>query len=285
MDRARLAEFLRTRREALQPEDVGVPRGRRRRTPGLRREEVAALSGISTDYYTRIEQPRGPLPSEQVLGAISRGLHLTLAERDHVFRLAGYAPARTEVRADHVNAGLMRVFDRLQDTPAQIVNTLGETLVQTPLAVALLGDETAYTGLMRSRVYRWFTDPDARRQSPPEDRPAHSRTLVARIAEAAATSGPRSRADAIVAALLTESPEFAALWEEHPVAGPSCEPKRVLNASVGEVVLHGQTLLDPDQSQALVVFTAEPGSESHAKLELLGVLGAQHLSADSLAAV
>src|SRR6478609_1529771 len=145
MDRARLAEFLRSRREALQPEEVGLPRGRHRRTPGLRREEVAALSGISTDYYTRIEQPLGPLPSEQVLAAVGRGLRLTLHERDHLFRLAGYAPSRADIRADHVDAGLMRVFDRLQDTPALIVNDVGETLLQTPPATALLGDETAYT--------------------------------------------------------------------------------------------------------------------------------------------
>ena len=91
MDRAQLAAFLRTRREALQPEDVGLPRGPRRRTGGLRREEVAVLSGMSTDYYSRIEQRRGPNPSEQMLAAIARGLHLSLDERDHLFRLAGHA--------------------------------------------------------------------------------------------------------------------------------------------------------------------------------------------------
>jgi transcriptional regulator with XRE-family HTH domain len=87
MDRAELADFLRTRREALQPEDVGLPRTRRRRTGGLRREEVAALSSMSTDYYSRIEQQRGPRPSEQMLAAIAHGLRLSLDERDHLFRL------------------------------------------------------------------------------------------------------------------------------------------------------------------------------------------------------
>ena len=88
MDRARLADYLRTRREALQPEDVGLPRGPRRRTRGLRREEVAVLSDMSIDYYTRLEQPRGPHPSEQMLGALARGLRLSLEERDHLFELA-----------------------------------------------------------------------------------------------------------------------------------------------------------------------------------------------------
>lgn len=92
MDRAALADFLRTRRQGLQPEDVGLPRGRRRRTGGLRREEVAELSSVSTDYYSRIEQRRGPRPSERVLAALAGGLRLSPDERDHLFRLAGYAP-------------------------------------------------------------------------------------------------------------------------------------------------------------------------------------------------
>ena len=97
-------------------------------------------------------------------------------------QLAGRRVTRRVARTDHVNAGLMRVFDRLQDTPAQVVNTLGETLIQTPPAVALLGDETSYSGPARSRVYRWFTDPEARRTAPVEDHPRHGRALVAGIA-------------------------------------------------------------------------------------------------------
>lgn len=113
MDQSGLATFLRRRREVLQPDDVGVPPGQRRRTPGLRREEVAALCGMSTDYYSRLERGRGPQPSEQMITAIARGLRLTLDERDHLFVLAGHnAPART-TRDDHVNAGMMRILDRL----------------------------------------------------------------------------------------------------------------------------------------------------------------------------
>ena len=96
MDRALLADFLRARREVLQPEDVGLPRGPRRRTGGLRREEVAALASMSTDFYTRLEQRRGSRPSEAMVGSIARALRLTLDERDHLFRLAGHtAPARS----------------------------------------------------------------------------------------------------------------------------------------------------------------------------------------------
>ncbi|RCG31237.1 XRE family transcriptional regulator [Sphaerisporangium album] len=273
MDRARLADFLRSRREALQPEDVGLPRGARRRTGGLRREEVAALSGMSTDYYSRIEQQRGPHPSEQMLAAIARGLHLSLDERDHVFRLAGHATPRRVRRDDHINPGMMRIFDRLEDTPAQVVSHLGETLKQTRLAVALMGDETAYTGLARSRHYRWFTDPAARLIYPEEDHPRHDRRIVAHLHDAYARDGKDSRAGEIVEALLAASPTFAAIWREHPIMGPYCGPKRIRHPELGVLELHGQVLVDPDQSQLLEVFTAVPGSESYHKLQLLPAVG------------
>src|SRR5215203_1861999 len=142
LDRAGLAEFLRSRREALQPEDVGLPRGPRRRTTGLRREEVAALSHMSTDYYARLERERGPQPSEQMIASIAQGLHLSLDERDHLFRLAGHQPPPRGTSSHHVGPGLLRILDRLDDTPAEIVTELGETLRQTPLGVALTGDTT-----------------------------------------------------------------------------------------------------------------------------------------------
>nr|WP_250008236.1 helix-turn-helix transcriptional regulator [Actinoplanes sp. M2I2] len=136
MDRAHLAGFLRARREALQPEDVGLPRGSRRRSGGLRREEVAALAGMSADYYSRMEQQRGPVPSEQILGALARGLHLSLSERDHLFALAGHRAPRRVLRDDHLSPTMMRIVDRLADTPALVMSRFGETLVQTRPAVA-----------------------------------------------------------------------------------------------------------------------------------------------------
>jgi transcriptional regulator with XRE-family HTH domain len=147
---AQLADFLRTRREALQPEDVGLPRGQRRRTGGLRREEVAVLCQISTDYYSRLEQQRGTRPSEQMLNAIARGLRLSLEEHDHLFRLAGRNTPRRALGSDHVNPRLMRILDRLSDTPAEVITGLAETLVQTPPAIAVLGNETEFTGMERS---------------------------------------------------------------------------------------------------------------------------------------
>ncbi|MCI2424177.1 helix-turn-helix transcriptional regulator [Saccharopolyspora sp. K220] len=276
MDRARLADFLRARREALQPEDVGLPRGRRRRTGGLRREEVAVLSDMSIDYYSRLEQRRGPHPSEQMLASLARGLRLSLEERDHLFHLAGYATPLRTLRTDHINPGMMRIFDGLEDAAAQVVTYLGETLRQTRLSAALLGDETAYTGLARSLHYRWFTDPAARLVYPEEDHPTYTRLIAANLHRMYTHGGPESRAAEIVDALFAASPEFADIWREHPVTGPYCPPKRIQHPQLGLLELHCQTLIDPDQSQLLVVYTASPGSESYEKLQLLSVIGNQH---------
>jgi len=275
MDRARLAEFLRTRREALQPEDVGLPRGPRRRTHGLRREEVAVLSDMSFDYYNRLEQKRGPHPSEQMLAALARGLRLSMEDRDHLFRLAGYATPGRRVRADHINPGMMRIIDGLQDAAAMVVNDVGETLRQTPLAVALLGDESVYTGRARSAHYRWFTDPASRLRYPSEDHEERSLTIVSHLHATSTRAGAESYAASLAAELERRSPEFAALWSRHPVAGPYCAAERLNHPRVGRLDLHCQTLIDPDQSQGLVVYTATPGTESYEKMALLAVVGAQ----------
>ncbi|PZG07032.1 transcriptional regulator [Nonomuraea aridisoli] len=277
VDRARLAEFLRNRREALQPEDVGLPRGGRRRTGGLRREEVAVLSGMSVDYYSRLEQRRGPHPSEQVLAALAGGLRLSLEERDHLFRLAGHVVPQRALRADHVNPGMMRIFDGLDDAAAQVVNYVGETLKQTRLSKALIGDESVRTGPARSMHYRWFTDPGTRARYPEEDHEEHSRLIAANLHELHTRDPADPRVTALVEALLAESDEFAALWREHPVAGLYCPLKRVRHPRLGLLELHCQTLVDPDRSQLLVVYTAPAGSESHDKLRLLSVIGDQRI--------
>ena len=271
MDRAQLADFLRTRREALQPEDVGLPRGQRRRTGGLRREEVAALAGMSADYYGRIEQQRGPAPSEQMLAALARALHLGLEERDHLFRLGGHPAPQRVLRDDHISPGVMRILDRLADTPAMVISRYGETLFQTRMAAALVGDETGYTGLARSAWYRWFTDPAARRLYPGEHHPKHGRIFAAQLRTAYAAA-PRGRAGEIVDALLAASTEFAAIWAEHEVGLSHTDRKTLLHPELGALDLYCQNLFDPDQLQTLLVFTAVPGSASHEKLQLLAAV-------------
>ena len=269
MDRALLADFLRARREVLQPEDVGLPRGSRRRTGGLRREEVAVLAGMSVDYYSRIEQQRGAMPSEKVLAALARGLHLSLSERDYLFDLGGHSAPRRVHRDDHVSPTMMRIVERLADTPALVMSRFGETLLQNRPAVALLGDYTRFSGLSRYLVYRWFTDPAQRDLYPVEDHALRGRVFTVEI-RAAHTADPTGRAGEIVAALLEASPEFAEVWRLHEVDVTHHQDlKRYRHPELGEMQLYCQRLVDPDQAQELLVFSATPGSPSYEKLQLL----------------
>ncbi len=274
MDRAALATFLRHRREALQPEDVGLPRGARRRTSGLRREEVAMLCHISTDYYSRIERGTGPQPSAAMIASIAQGLHLSLDERDHVFRLAGHHPPQRGPSSHHVSPGLLRVLDRMADTPAEIITELGETLKQTPAAVALLGDASLRRGDEASLGYRWFTDPAVRHAYPLEDQAVLSRVYAAGLRDLVAQRGPSSHAADLARRLASTNDEFRRLWETHEVGVRPPEVKRFHHPQVGDLTLQCQTLVDPEQSHRLLVYTAEPGSESAERLALLTMAGA-----------
>ena len=167
IDRDGMADFLRLRRGALRPADVGLPAGQRRRTSGLRREEVALLCHMSTDYYSRLERAKGPQPSEQMVASIAEGLHLSIDERDHLFRLAGHNPPPRGAASDHISPGLLRVFDRLTDTAAEIVTELGETLRQSPLGVALTGDLTRFERTVEELGLPLVHRPGRPRRAPP----------------------------------------------------------------------------------------------------------------------
>ncbi|MGZ4243559.1 MAG: helix-turn-helix transcriptional regulator [Solirubrobacteraceae bacterium] len=278
MDRAGLADFLRRRREALAPGDVGLHAGPRRRTRGLRREEVAALAHMSTDFYARIEQVRGSRPSEQTVAALARALRLTQDERDHLFELAGHTPPMRTWRPDHASPELLRVLNQLS-TPAQIVSDLGVTLAQNHLAEALLGVQTSHTGLRRSLIYRWFTDPPEHRIHPEEDHPLHSRIWVASLRAVHGRAAEDPEARELVEHLLRESDEFATLWERHEVASPSGRLKTFVHPLVGRLTLDCQILTaEHNLTERLVVFTAPPGSEDAQRLELLSVIGSQSFS-------
>ncbi|MCW2876144.1 MAG: transcriptional regulator [Sphaerisporangium sp.] len=278
MDRRAVADFLRRRRESLQPEDVGLLAGARRRAPGLRREEVAALAAMSADYYTRLEQQRGPRPSEQMLASLARALRLTGDERDYLFQIAGHNAPASVASATHVAPALLRVLDRLNDTPALILSNLGETLVQNRMADALFGDKSGYTGLARSEIYRWFTDPSERLRYPEDDRDRQSRAQVANLRAAYGSMGPQSRAGELVRALQKASAEFAELWDRHEVAKRFEDHKTLIHPELGPIELDCQALFTEDQSQALLALTAPPRTEGYEKLQLLAVLGQEHFA-------
>jgi len=277
VDRAALADFLRTRRARLGPGDVGLPSASRRRTPGLRREEVALLAGVSVDYYTRLEQARGPRPSRQVLAALARALRLTGDERDHLFRLAGEPAPEPQTRPDHVRPGVLHLLDRLADSAVVVVNDLGDVLAWTPLAQALFTDFSALPASERNLYRIFFTGREELHRLPPEDREQGARANVADLRATWARRPGDPAVRRLVSQLRRASPLFERLWREHDVAVRHADHKRFLHPTVGLVEMDCEVLLTPDQDQRLILHTAPPGTESAEKLELLRVVGLQRL--------
>ncbi|MCL2728974.1 MAG: helix-turn-helix transcriptional regulator [Actinomycetia bacterium] len=279
MDRTVLADFLRRCRTRLAPADVGLSEGARRRTPGLRREEVAQLAGMSVDYYTRLEQARGPHPSRQMLTAVGRALRLTADERDHLFHLAGEEPPRETGSSGHVRPGLLLILDRLHDTPAMVISDIGDVLAQNTMSAALSGDVFARPPHLRNIIRRMFTDPDAHALIPEEDRETLARRHVANLRAILASRPDDPRAAALVAELRAASPLFARLWAEHQVAVRRSDTKRFRHPVVGDLELNCEVLLSAGHDQQLIVYTARPGSDFYQRLQLLRVVGLQDLTA------
>ncbi|MDT7652974.1 MAG: hypothetical protein QOI36_4380 [Pseudonocardiales bacterium] len=278
MDRRELADFLRRRREQLRPADVGLAAGMRRRTPGLRREEVAQLAGVSADYCMRLEQQRSSQPSTQVLAALARALRLTADERDHLYVLAGHPAPAGRLAGDHVRPGLMHLLDALPATPAQILGDLGDLLAQNEMARYLFGAVCSEREESRNVVVRWFTDPGVRAAHPPEEHEYLSRVHVADLRAAVARRGNDAAAAGLVRWLRATTAEFAELWDRHEVAVRRRSRMRVLHPRIGLIELDSETLLTPSEDQKLLVFTPPPGSETAEKLGLLRVIGDQDLT-------
>jgi len=236
---------------------------------------------MSTDYYARLEQGRGPQPSEQMLQALARALRLTDDGRDYLYRLAGQnVPARTPLDT-HVAPPLRRVLDRLDDTPALILSSLGETLAQNRLASILLGDHLQERGMSRSAVYRWFTRPGERDVYPESDHERQGVSLVAGLRMALGMAGPSSPAAALVHRLSATSGEFRSIWDRHEVATRFHDRKTLIHRELGAIELDCQSLFTEDQGQALLVLTAAPHSDAAGKLELLAVLGHHRFGEDA----
>ncbi|MEU0406563.1 helix-turn-helix transcriptional regulator [Streptomyces griseorubiginosus] len=278
MNRAELADFLRRGRARLDPSDVGLTAGARRRTPGLRREEVAQLAGMSVDYYTRLEQSRGPRPSRQMLTALARALRLAAAEQDHLFHLVGEEPPRRETASSHVRPGLLLILDRLHDTPAQLLNDCGEVLAQNAMAKALVGDVMSRPRRERNLLRLFFLDPGARSLIPPEDRDVHARTHVASLRAVAAARPDDPEPAGLVAELRASSEEFATLWDQHEVSHRDRATKRFLHPLVGLLELDCEVMLSHQHHHLLVVHTARPGTDAYERLQLLRVVGLQDMS-------
>jgi transcriptional regulator with XRE-family HTH domain len=277
MDKQELGAFLRSRRERLRPEDVGMPAGSRRRTPGLRREEIAVLAHISTEYYVRLEQGRAPRPSGEVLAGIAGALRLTDAESDHLHVLAGTAPTRTGRHRRDVRPSILAVLERLPQTAAFVTSAVLEVLAWNDLAAALMEDFAELTPQDRNLARRAFLGPVR-----PDvtlygiSNGTEFRHYVVMELRAALARYP---ADPAVASLIEElrdaSPEFARLWERHDVQSAPAITKTFRHPVVGEITVDCDSLTLTDRDQNLVLYSAPQGSRSAEALALLNVLGAE----------
>ncbi|MEX5636913.1 helix-turn-helix transcriptional regulator [Parafrankia sp. FMc2] len=279
MEREELGAFLRHRREQLRPADVGLVGGARRRAVGLRRDEVALLADMSTDYYERIEQARGPRPSPSMLGAIARALRLTLDERDHIYLLAGQHPPSRHESFGYADAGLMYVLDAVAPSvPAHICDDLSTVVAQNPLNVALLGPIAQAPGRRSNFLWRWFTDPQLRARYLPEQHETLGRDYVADLR---ATLGQRHLDDevrALVVELSAASAEFRDVWARQEVAVRRTTRKVILHPEVGRLDLECDVVISPPSGQRLVLFRPQPGTGTGERLEMLAVLGTQTFS-------
>ncbi|MBQ1010200.1 helix-turn-helix domain-containing protein [Micromonospora sp. M51] len=278
MQREQLADFLRRRRESIRPADVGIADGPRRRTAGLRREEVAMLAGMSVDYVVRLEQGRSSQPSTQLLAALARALRLSDDERSHLFHLAGHQPPPADGIARLARAGLVRLLDLVGDTPAMVLSDLGEVLAQNRMSILLTGDHTGLTGDRRYVAYRYFTDPVIRDLHGPEEWQRHARQQVADLRAVAGRRAGDPAVTGLIERLRAASDDFRRLWAEHEVAVRRADRKTFLHPRVGRITMDCETLVTPDLGQQLLVLTPAD-AEDREKLELLRVLGVEEFPA------
>ena len=267
--RAELADFLRRRRESIQPGQVGLPNGGRRRTPGLRREEVALLAGVGTTWYTWLEQGRDVRASLDVLDALSRALHLTPAERTHLILLGrGEEPPPCKYSTERVSAPIKRLIENLGVNPAYVLGRRWDYLAWNDAAKALFGDFGAIPRGERNHVWLHFMDPARRELFSDWERGA--RLMVARFRSDHARHLGDPAFEQLIAALRKSSPEFCREWKRHEVARSGAGRKELHHPVAGLLVFEhaGFSPLDvPDQR--VVLYTPLPERDTPAKFAAL----------------
>ncbi|MDW5328421.1 helix-turn-helix transcriptional regulator [Plantactinospora sp. KLBMP9567] len=275
MTRSDLGAYLTARRAQVTPAEANLRSTGHRRVPGLRREEVALLAGVSTDYYIRLEQGRERTPSAHVVDALAVALRLDEDGRQHLFRLAGLSPStRTAAGTGPVDPSLLELMDAWPHNPAIIYNRACDVLASNTIADALFHDWTHSRNLM----HVVFTDPAARTFYQDWHDVAVNSVAGFRLGHGQAPADPRIRQ--VLTELLERSPEFIELWARHDARGKALERKRFRHPDVGPLTLTMQTFdVRSSPGQELVVYHAEPASASRAALALLGslaVTGRQH---------
>ncbi|MBD0421154.1 helix-turn-helix domain-containing protein [Streptomyces sp. TRM S81-3] len=273
--RAELSEFLRTRRARLKPQDVGLPAyGRHRRVPGLRREELAQLAGMSVAYYTRLEQGNGRNVSAEVLDAIARALRLSDAEHAHLMHLA--KPTRTRKRSaprpQQVRVALLQLLESIETVPAYVAGRRTDILAWNRTAAALFGDWGRLPAQERNWARLVFLDPQSRELFVDWDQKASDIVSFLRMDAGRHPDDPQL--SALVGELSVKSEEFRRLWATHDVKEKTYGVKRMRHPLVGDLTLSFETFrMVDDEDQSLITYHAEPGSPSAEALRLLASWG------------
>ncbi|MBB5922745.1 transcriptional regulator with XRE-family HTH domain [Actinoalloteichus hoggarensis] len=284
MDRAELAVVLRAARARLSPADVGLPAGRRRQVPGLRREEVAQLAGLGIDYVIRLEQGRGPRPSTQVLRALARALRLGDDDRDTLFRLAGSAPPQAGHVPMLVRPNVLRMLDRMSDLPVLVLSAKSDVLAWNPLAAALFGDFSAQPPDQRNFIRRRFLGADARAGTSSADTggadtDSDSPGCVGCLRNAQARYPDDPDLARLIADLRSGSPRFDALWRSSRSGRLRAKSTTIDHPEFGRLTLDGDVLLVPEDDQTVVIYSAAAGTPTASALELLRVTGLEQFTA------
>jgi transcriptional regulator with XRE-family HTH domain len=269
-NRAELAAFLCARRARLSPRQAGLPETGspgRRRTPGLRRQEVAQLAGMSVDYYIRLEQGRGPHPSRQVLSALARALMLTTDERDYLFRVAGESAPTAVGPSREITPGIRHLLDSMPDTPAYVVDAAYNVLAWNILATHFIGDLSGYED---RNMIRWtFRRGPADLMWTDEHFVRFTRATVADLRAAYARYPGDAAVESLVTEMLALSPRFADMWAEHEVEVRGPMLKRVSHPQAGPLEFECQVLQITDTGQRLIAYCAAPGSATAAAFRQL----------------
>ncbi|HEY0559351.1 MAG TPA: helix-turn-helix transcriptional regulator [Frankiaceae bacterium] len=279
MDHDLLGAALRAWRGRVRPEDVGVPHRGARRTPGLRRDEVALLAGVSVEYVIRLEQGRARHPSQQVLDALARALRLSEAEREHLLRLGGVTPAVAGEVPRHLPPSVHRLLRRLEDVPVAVYDAAWTLLSWNRPWTVLLG-EPQEPGRARNLLWQLFTAPaeDSRIVRTEEERQTFAASAVADLRAAYGRYPADPDMQALVADLRRASHRFAALWESHAVQPQASARKTIAHPEVGLITLDCDVLTVAGADVRIVVYTAEPGTAEADALALLRVVGTQAFS-------
>lgn len=266
-------------RDRVTPGAVGLPPGSRRRASGLRREELAGLAGISTDYLTRLEQGRATSPSPQVVEALARALRVSDSEHDLLFELAGLSAPGPGVVPSRISASVQRLLDRVADTPVAVYDATWTLLDANPPYDALMGETTSWQGLERNALWRNFVGPGTRVVHSPEEKAELLAGQVADLRRTAARYPADQQLRTLVRELTAHSPRFAELWARDDAEPDQAQSKRkvVDHPSVGPISLDCDVLFVATDDVRLMVYTAEPGTEDAERLALAIVLGTQQL--------